>query len=263
MHLNFACASFLVSALFISAPTSAAQQLFSFTGTATLLSSGTPIAALNDFAGGQVSGAFIIDTQAAGLQLIGPVGGFGQGAQLNGAVQAGVITLNGSSGPMTLMRTANDFGNILTVDDGGVPNPPENRLDQMGYSTSLRLAPGNVLRVYDILGNAPSDLFLRSLFFGRTLEAAAINPPLLISDATTRDFAGVLTGSIGNPLFLSLRFGQGNPFFGSSSQSLSIRNIQLSVTNISAVPEPASWTLLIAGFGLVGAVKRRRRPLAA
>ncbi len=30
----------------------------------------------------------------------------------------------------------------------------------------------------------------------------------------------------------------------------------------STVPEPASWALLIAGFGLTGAVARRRRPMA-
>jgi hypothetical protein len=30
-----------------------------------------------------------------------------------------------------------------------------------------------------------------------------------------------------------------------------------------AVPEPASWAMLIAGFGLVGASARRRRALAA
>jgi hypothetical protein len=33
--------------------------------------------------------------------------------------------------------------------------------------------------------------------------------------------------------------------------------------SIAAVPEPASWALLIAGFGLVGATARRRRMLAA
>jgi hypothetical protein len=31
------------------------------------------------------------------------------------------------------------------------------------------------------------------------------------------------------------------------------------VMTIGAVPEPASWAMLIAGFGLVGAVARRRR----
>ncbi|WP_313538141.1 PEPxxWA-CTERM sorting domain-containing protein [Sphingomonas sp.] len=32
--------------------------------------------------------------------------------------------------------------------------------------------------------------------------------------------------------------------------------------DISAVPEPAHWVLLIGGFGLAGAVLRRRRPIA-
>lgn len=32
---------------------------------------------------------------------------------------------------------------------------------------------------------------------------------------------------------------------------------------VTAVPEPASWALLIAGFGLVGAAARRRRPAVA
>jgi hypothetical protein len=34
-------------------------------------------------------------------------------------------------------------------------------------------------------------------------------------------------------------------------------------TGVGAVPEPSSWAMLIAGFGLVGAVARRRRPVAA
>ena len=32
---------------------------------------------------------------------------------------------------------------------------------------------------------------------------------------------------------------------------------------VGGVPEPASWAMLIAGFGLVGALQRRRRPVAA
>lgn len=37
----------------------------------------------------------------------------------------------------------------------------------------------------------------------------------------------------------------------------------LTVTTIGGVPEPATWGLMIAGFGLTGATLRRRRPVAA
>jgi probable HAF family extracellular repeat protein len=40
------------------------------------------------------------------------------------------------------------------------------------------------------------------------------------------------------------------------------RGFLLSPIATNVVPEPASWAMLIAGFGLVGAVQRRRRRLA-
>jgi hypothetical protein len=38
--------------------------------------------------------------------------------------------------------------------------------------------------------------------------------------------------------------------------------LTIGVGGVAAVPEPASWAMLIAGFGLTGAVLRRRRVLA-
>jgi hypothetical protein len=258
----------LAAFAFVSAtPALAALQLFNFSGTAFLAPSGTPIAALSQLAGGTVSGAFLIDTQAAGLQLTGPVGGQGEGALLTGAIRGGLVTIAGPGGNATLLSNSNDTGNIFTVNNGGVGGNPNARLDQMGYSSGSRVVAGAIVRPYDLSGTLPADIFLGSLFFGRTQQATLPALPTLISDVTTRDFAGTLLGPVGNSLFLNLVFRQGDPngavLAGLPLQSLSVGNIQLNVTNISAVPEPASWAMLIIGFGLTGAALRRRRAATA
>jgi len=46
-------------------------------------------------------------------------------------------------------------------------------------------------------------------------------------------------------------------------QGLGDESWGLSDISVSAVPEPANWAMLIAGFGLVGAAARRRRMVVA
>ncbi len=48
--------------------------------------------------------------------------------------------------------------------------------------------------------------------------------------------------------------------FGSSGNSFEFDNL---AANVGGVPEPASWALMIAGFGLAGATLRARRRVAA
>ncbi|KPF64736.1 hypothetical protein IP88_13525 [alpha proteobacterium AAP81b] len=40
-------------------------------------------------------------------------------------------------------------------------------------------------------------------------------------------------------------------------------SFQLDSVSAQVVPEPATWALLLTGFGLVGAAKRRRKPVVA
>ncbi len=52
--------------------------------------------------------------------------------------------------------------------------------------------------------------------------------------------------------------------FGPDGYEVAIDNIAYDLSPVAAgVPEPASWALLIAGFGLVGAAARRRRGFAS
>ena len=54
--------------------------------------------------------------------------------------------------------------------------------------------------------------------------------------------------------------------FAAVNDSFHVNNggaFQVEVTALPAVPEPAVWAMLIAGFGLTGAVMRRRRAAAA
>lgn len=49
--------------------------------------------------------------------------------------------------------------------------------------------------------------------------------------------------------------------FGGSANRVAYDNITFGSTTPGVVPEPASWAMLIAGFGLVGAAMRRRKAL--
>jgi hypothetical protein len=51
--------------------------------------------------------------------------------------------------------------------------------------------------------------------------------------------------------------------FGGGANFVAYDNITFGSDRPGAIPEPASWAMLIAGFGLIGAVARRRRAAMA
>ncbi|KRB40187.1 hypothetical protein ASE02_10455 [Phenylobacterium sp. Root700] len=68
---------------------------------------------------------------------------------------------------------------------------------------------------------------------------------------------------VGTPLYLETKFEnayldlEGEDFSGGTF------NYSLTVTQLSAVPEPATWAMMIAGFGMAGTALRTRRRLTA
>lgn len=67
--------------------------------------------------------------------------------------------------------------------------------------------------------------------------------------AVITDTSGVLASDVAR-----IRFS-----FGSGIGTLAYREIDIFAAQVAPIPEPASWAMMIGGFGMVGAVARRRR----
>jgi hypothetical protein len=266
MRLSGACAALCAATITIAAPASAANYLITVQGTVFAPTSANPIAAVAALGGQSIFAAFTVNSALANINVIGPIGGQGVGALWTGAVQQGGVSFSGGA---ALVRNSNDPGNIFLIDNGGNPNNANARQDQATISVSAPVTPGGVIRTYDVFG-LPADVYLQSMAFGRVRGGTIASPPDLVTDVFARpDFPSYLFAPGAGTPFLSMIFRQGNPTSGPQaatlpSQQLSFGNLIINVQEITTgVPEPQSWAMLIAGFGLVGASLRRRRALAA
>ena len=85
------------------------------------------------------------------------------------------------------------------------------------------------------------------------LYITGLTPNEAIVNYTNGSAVGATVASDG---FLTIRSGFGRSY--AFEGSFSPRNFNGSITYTPGIPEPATWAMLIAGFGLVGAVARRR-----
>lgn len=92
-------------------------------------------------------------------------------------------------------------------------------------------------------------------------SVGALNVALGAADAVAFDISGFSgTGFLSiNSLLYSVDLTSG----AATSLGSFGRSSLIGLTAIGAIPEPASWAMMIAGFGIVGASLRRRRPTLA
>jgi len=131
-----------------------------------------------------------------------------------------------------------------------VQNDPQ--FQQQGFNGSISFTDG--------LSNLLTATFLNATFSfdgagssGSLISTDPTSPITFTSDImnvsgfTSRDFSFNITGA--TPGFGVTDGGMGEPFVASVGGAFS---------GTGAVPEPASWAMLIVGFGLTGAMARRR-----
>jgi PEP-CTERM motif len=196
---------------------------------------------------------------AAGLLLAVPSGAHATNLLVNGGFEAGGGSLAGwaVSGTMGVATGAiygpccgangsepAFSGNHFAVFGGGNV-ASANQLGQ-GFATIIGKRYDVSLR-YGTLGGggAQSIIFNISGGLGFAVLSAAANNSL---DTTFTTFT---TSFIANDMSTSIGFGNISGVDG-------IDPI-LDDVSVTTVPEPSSWAMLIAGFGLVGAVARRQR----
>jgi hypothetical protein len=258
-----------VAALCISAAQANAElHLLTVQGVFSATVSPNPIQEVRDLGGLFVTAAFLVDTSTATFTPLNNPSGIGQSAFLVGAVKGGFVQVGG----VTLLSNLNDPGNIGIANDiQGPAGPVPTRRDQAGITSAASVINGALVTRYDVIG-LPSDVYLANLSVIRFRDGPATAPPDLLTGLSLPDFGEFITETQ-PPAVMSLSFRRGNPTSAMEAARLPFQSLTTQNTNIiwervlpdtppPAVPEPASWALLIAGFGLVGAV-RRRRPAAA
>lgn len=148
---------------------------------------------------------------------------------------------------------------------GGNPMNPTARLDQVTFNAGTVFSNGVAIRPFDLSVapdfGLPENLYVSSFTFGRSMVGNVDMLPGLIDSV---DFPALDQVWSTGPFIFSLQFRQGNPTSPAEQAALPVAflsgsSLFVDVVRIeSAIPEPATWAMLIAGFGMVGSVMRRR-----
>ncbi len=135
---------------------------------------------------------------------------------------------------------------------GGTGNCVDLSASAPGFiSRSLTLAAGIYQLSFDYTGNQLGSQFPLAGFTASVGSLVANIGPLANNSSAFTSYSGTFTTT--GPTTLTFTQNGGDNFRGSILDNVVV----------ASVPEPATWLLMIAGFGLVGGMMRRRKPVAS
>ena len=153
---------------------------------------------------------------------------------------------NYSSSPVTF-----SFGDsIFTFASTGDPFAP------------TAVSTGGTGQINTIFGSPTTNFVDRgTVTFGPGMQYAAFNALTTISFSNGDNFIG-LRATSGTDVFFGYAFTTNNILNGVVFNNVAGQSITASVNLPAAVPEPATWAMMLLGFGAIGFTMRRRRATA-
>ena len=185
------------------------------------------------------------------------------GTLATGTLAGGAVTL---SGPFDTAQIAGGTDYWRT---GGNPWAAYDALSNLPTNNDFIAPSGNQVLHTITFSKAMRDPYIAiiSLGQGGIQTSWTFNAPFSLIDQGQGHWGNGVFTIVGNSI--SAGEAHGVIQFKGNFTSLTLLTNQtenwsgLTIGTAGAVPEPASWAMLIAGFGLVGAAARRRRPVAA
>lgn len=181
---------------------------------------------------------------------------------LGSAAVAALMMVSPASAKVSSLDCSAVTFSVTTVDCLGFFGTPPNQnlitesgpkfAIAVGYTATLDPAATSLLEKIDT-GNDPTKLFGNTIDFDTVLSGLTV---------IGIHFGGGSTGFNGTGFWLLDIPDNTDTITWSSSVQSGISNAGLYLTG-GAVPEPATWAMMIAGFGLTGAAMRRRKTRVA
>lgn len=207
-----------------------------------------------------MAGAVTYNPAVEGANATHFVYGVGSGSTFSqygaaNALSGGTCQINTGAGTACFEATPLNYLGVYFVANDGVSNTA------FVYSSDVTLHPGQFGELSTVAFVAPKAGSYTFNGFFRAVDAAAGNG---VTFATPQS-SGIIAPGGSTSFGFTQVLGAGQKAFFSignnGSYSYDTTGLQLNVGN---VPEPAAWTMMIAGFGLIaGALRRRSRGAVA